>query len=266
MRRLDDVEITRAIVDTYMSGLLNNLELDVAIAGGGPAGLTAARNLAMKGYKVAVFDRKLSTGGGMWGGGMGFNIIVVQQEGKVILEEIGVRCTEYSPGYYTANSVESISTLISEACKAGVAIYNLFSVEDVMINKGRICGVVVTSSPIEIAELHVDPVCISAKYVVEATGHPLEVLNKVVKKTNIRLSTPSGGIEGERSMNAELGERALAENTIEIAPRLFVTGMAANAAMGSHRMGPVFGGMLLSGKLAADKIDTMLSNNQLGEL
>ncbi len=262
MKRLDDVEITRAIVDTYMSGLLDNLELDVAIAGGGPAGLTAARDLALRGYKVALFDRKLSTGGGMWGGGMGFNIIVVQEEGKVILEELGVHCSEYSPGYYTASSVESIATLVAEACRAGVTIYNLFSVEDVMINKGRICGVVVTSSPIEIAELHVDPVCISAKYVIEATGHPLEVLHKVVKKTDIKLATPSGGIEGERSMNADLGEKALAENTIEIAPGLFVTGMAANAAMGSHRMGPVFGGMLLSGRLAAEKIHrTLISDS-----
>ena len=67
MSKLSEVEITRAIVDTYMNSLLDNLELDVAVAGGGPAGLTAARELALKGHKVALFDRKLSTGGGMWG-------------------------------------------------------------------------------------------------------------------------------------------------------------------------------------------------------
>ncbi len=258
LSKLSEVEITRAIVDTYMSTLLDNLELDVAVCGGGPAGLTAARDLALKGHKVALFDRKLSTGGGMWGGGMGFNVIVVQEEGKKILEELGVRTSLYSPGYFTANSVESIATLIAEACRAGVTIYNLFSVEDVMIDHDRITGVVVTSSPIEIAGLHVDPVCISAKYVIEATGHPLEVLRTVVKKTGLRLRTPSGGIEGERSMNADMGERALAENTVEIVPGLFVTGMAANAAMGAHRMGPIFGGMLLSGRIAAVKIHTLL--------
>ena len=38
MSKLNDVEIARAIVDTYTNNLLNNLELDVAVAEGGPAG------------------------------------------------------------------------------------------------------------------------------------------------------------------------------------------------------------------------------------
>lgn len=256
--KLSEVKITRAIIDTYMTGLLDDLELDVAIAGGGPAGLIAARDLALKGRKIALFDRKLSPGGGMWGGGMGYNVIVVQEEGVRILDELEVKYSEHSPGYYVASSVETTSKLIADTCRAGASIYNLFTVEDVMIERGRICGVVVTSSPIEMAALHVDPVCISARFVIEATGHPLEVLHKVVSKTDLRLATPSGGIEGEKAMNAELGEKILADNTVEIAPGLFVAGMAANAAMGAHRMGAIFGGMLLSGKIAAEKIDKLL--------
>ena len=50
------------------------------------------------------------------------------------------------------------------------------SVEDVMINENRISGIVVIWAAIEIANLHVDPVSISAKYVLEATGHPQAVL------------------------------------------------------------------------------------------
>ena len=52
-------------------------------------------------------------------------------------------------------------------------------------------------------------------------------------------------------MWAEVGEQALIENTKEVYPGLIVAGMAANAVLGSPRMGPIFGGMLLSGRQAA---------------
>jgi len=54
------------------------------------------------------------------------------------------------------------------------------------------------------------------------------------------------------SMDAEKGEKQTVENTREAYPGLFVSGMAANAVFGGYRMGPVFGGMLLSGKRAAE--------------
>ena len=44
------------------------------------------------------------------------------------------------------------------------------------------------------------------------------------------------------------------ENTKEIFPGLFVSGMAANGVSGSFRMGPIFGGMLNSGKKVAELI------------
>jgi thiamine thiazole synthase len=258
--RINDVTISQAIIDTYNRNLLSDTELDVAVVGGGPAGLIAAHDLAKRGRKVAIFERKLSPGGGMWGGGIGYNILVVQEEGRKILDEFGIRHKEYAPGHYTANSVETTAALIHSACRAGASLYNLLSVEDVMISDNRISGVVIIWSAIEIAGLHVDPISVSAKFVLEATGHPLEVIRKVVKKCDLKLATPSGGIEGERSMNAELGERVLLDNTIEVAPGLYVAGMAANAVMGSFRMGPIFGGMLLSGRKAAEEMDMRLAS------
>ena len=40
---------------------------------------------AKAGKKVALFDRKLAPGGGMWGGAMMFNDIVVQEEAMPIV-------------------------------------------------------------------------------------------------------------------------------------------------------------------------------------
>ena len=59
-------------------------------------------------------------------------------------------------------------------------------------------------------------------------------------------------IRGEKSMWAEIGEKAIAENTGQVCPGLLVAGMAANAVFGSPRMGAIFGGMLLSGRKAAE--------------
>jgi thiamine thiazole synthase len=44
-------------------------------------------------------------------------------------------------------------------------------------------------------------------------------------------------------------------------PRLYVSGMASNGVSGGFRMGPIFGGMLLSGKKVADLIAQQLNND-----
>ena len=75
-----ETEISKGIIQTYFNKLEKNLQLDVAIVGGGPSGIVAAYYLAKAGLRVALFDRKLSPGGGMWGGAMMFNQVVIQQE------------------------------------------------------------------------------------------------------------------------------------------------------------------------------------------
>jgi thiazole biosynthesis enzyme len=257
---LRDEKITKAIVESYMKKFLENLDQDVVIAGAGPAGLTTAYYLAKKGYKVSIYERKLSIGGGMWGGGMMFNEIVVGDDGKKILDEFGIGSKKFDDGYYTADSVEAISTICSKAVKAGVKIFNCISVEDVMIDKGGVCGVVINWSSVDVAGLHVDPLSIRSKFIVEATGHPLEVLKILEKKVDGELYTKTGRIIGEKSMNADIGERTVVENTKEIFKNVYVVGMAANAAFGANRMGPIFGGMLLSGKKLADFLINRLEN------
>ena len=75
-----ETQVSKGIISTYFDKLQRNLDLDVAIVGGGPSGIVDAYYLAKAGLKVAQFDRKLSPGGGMWGGAMMFNQIVIQEE------------------------------------------------------------------------------------------------------------------------------------------------------------------------------------------
>ena len=65
--------VSAAIVSSFYQKLLDNLVVDVAVVGGGPSGLVAAKTLAERGYKTVVFERKLAPGGGVWGGGALFN-------------------------------------------------------------------------------------------------------------------------------------------------------------------------------------------------
>ena len=245
-----DIDITRLIVESFMQEFLQNIEIDVAIVGAGPSGLTAAYYLAKSGKKVVIFERKLSPGGGMWGGGIGYPIIVVKGA-EDILKEMGIKCIEKN-GYWIANSIEAVAKLVSNAIDAGAKIFNGMTVEDVMVKNERVCGVVINWTSIMEAKLHVDPVSIEAKFVIDATGHDCNVARIIEKKYGLK--TPTGKIEGEKAMWADEGERKTVENTGEVFPGLYVTGMAANAVMGAPRMGPIFGGMLLSGKKVAEMV------------
>jgi thiamine thiazole synthase len=258
--QLDDIVISRAITESYIKDFLAALDVDVSIVGAGPSGMTAAYYLARAGIRTVVFEKQLRVGGGMPGGGMMFNRIVVQAEGKKVLDEFGVGTQEYQKGYYIADALESVAALCSKAIQAGAKIFNLIGIEDVMIRENdRITGLVLNWSAVMMANLHVDPLSMRTRLVIDATGHACEVCQIVVRKLGARLATPSGGIMGERPMWAEVGERMLTENTREVYPGLIVAGMAANAVFGSPRMGPIFGGMLVSGKQAAEIALDLLS-------
>ncbi len=250
---LDEVTISKAITECFIKDFLDAMELDVAIGGAGPSGMTAAYYLAREGVKTAVFEKQLRVGGGMPGGGMMFSRIVVQEEGKKLLDEFDIKTREYENGYYVADALEAVSTICSKAIKAGARIFNLISIEDVMIREDdRVTGLVLNWSAVSLAGLHVDPLALRSKIVIDATGHASEICQIVVNKIGARLRTEAGKVMGEKPMWAEVGERSIIENTKEVYPGLIAAGMAANAVFGAPRMGPIFGGMLLSGKRAAE--------------
>lgn len=255
---IDDVEISRAIIESYYQEILEHLESDVIICGAGPSGLCASYYLSKQGFRVVVFERALKPGGGMPGGGMMFNKIVVQEESKPILDELGVNVTHYKKNYYVASSLETLGVLLSQAIKKGACVFNCISVEDVLICENTIHGVVINWSAAESAGLHVDPLTVRGKYVIDATGHSSEIASVVRRKSGAKLLTSTGDVIGEKSMWAEKGEEAILTNTKEIFPHLYVCGMAANAVFGGPRMGPIFGGMFLSGRKVAQLLGERL--------
>ncbi|MDP8255953.1 MAG: sulfide-dependent adenosine diphosphate thiazole synthase [Candidatus Alcyoniella australis] len=251
--------ISQAIVKSYFDKLLANLTVDVAIVGAGPAGLVAAHDLAAAGKKVAMFERKLAPGGGTWGGGMLFNEVVVQQEVLELLDEFGIGHRPAGDGLHTLDSVELAAGLIHGALKAGAKIFNAVSVEDIVFREGSVGGVVINWTPVQHMGLHVDPLVVTSKAVIDGTGHPSEVATLAARKAGIRLDTPSGAVMGEKPMWVESGEQSTVENTKQLYPGLYATGMAANNVSGGFRMGPIFGGMLRSGRKVAQMIVEDLS-------
>lgn len=251
--KLNEVTISRAILEEQHQAFLDHLEMDVAVVGGGPSGLVCAALLAEREIKCALIEKKLSIGGGMWGGGMMFPRIVVQKEAQRLFDRFGITYREFESGYYVAKSVEAISKLTAAACDAGVEFFNLTSVEDVMIRSdGRVSGLVINWSPIDMTGLHVDPLTVACTCTVDATGHDAAVARMIERR---------GGdlqVKGESFMWAERAESQILEHTREVFPGLFVAGMAANAVAGECRMGPIFGGMLLSGERAADLVAARL--------
>ena len=181
--------ISAAIVRQFSEKLLSNLIVDVAIVGGGPSALVAAKHMADAGLKVAIFERKLAPGGGTWGGGMLFNEVVVQESAVHILKEFGIRHQpiEGNPGYYTLDSVEMASALIYGAVHAGAKIFNAMSVEDIVFKDGKVNGLVINWTPVERLGMHVDPLTVIASAVLDGTGHPSEIMHLACEKAQIKL-------------------------------------------------------------------------------
>ncbi|MCD6350550.1 MAG: thiazole biosynthesis protein [Armatimonadetes bacterium] len=261
---LQETAITRAIMESFVEDFGNSLDLDCAIVGAGPSGLTAARLIARQGFKVAVFERELHVGGGMWAGGMLFPRIVIEPQARRLFDEIGVTLKEWKEGYLVADAVEAVARSTTAALDAGALIWVGLNAEDVVIREeDRIAGLVINWHAVDEAGLHVDPMGVLARVVIDASGHDASICRTVLRKVpGARMDSPDGTVPGEKPMWATKGENVLVANTREVYPGLIVAGMAANAVAGGERMGAVFGGMLLSGEKAAQLVVEKLSSPQ----
>ncbi|MFA5008003.1 MAG: FAD-dependent oxidoreductase, partial [Candidatus Omnitrophota bacterium] len=58
--KLDEIKISKAIIEAFNKKLIDALDVDVAIVGAGPAGMVCGYYLAQAKKKVVLFERKLS--------------------------------------------------------------------------------------------------------------------------------------------------------------------------------------------------------------
>jgi len=246
-KSLSEKDVTLSIFESFFKYLEECVESDCIVVGGGPAGLMCARELSLQGKKVVLIERNNYLGGGFWMGGYLMNKITVGKEAKDILEEMGVSLYSIKEDIYVADSILACSSLIKKTLEAGVKVLNMTYVEDVILKSKRVCGVVINWTPVQFLPSPVkclDPVALESKVVVDATGHEAQVCNKLSSRGLL-------SVKGEGPMWVDVSEKAVVEYTGEVFKGLVVCGMAVCSVFGLPRMGPIFGGMLLSGKKAS---------------
>ena len=242
-------DITRAIVAEFAKQFEEYVESDCIIIGSGPSGLMAGRDLANAGKKVFIIERNNYLGGGFWIGGYLMNKVTIRHPAERILDELGVPYKAVSEGLFVADGPHACSKLIAAACDSGVKFANMTVFDDLVLREdGRVFGAVINWTPISALPREitcVDPVAIESSIVIDATGHDAQVVRKLEERGLIKT-------KGFGAMWVERSEDLIIEHTGEVYPGLIVTGMAVSTTYGLPRMGPTFGGMLLSGKVAAE--------------
>ncbi|MBU1007422.1 MAG: sulfide-dependent adenosine diphosphate thiazole synthase [Candidatus Omnitrophica bacterium] len=249
-----EAKITKAILREFAGWFEEYIISDVIIVGGGPSGLMAAKDLANDGIKTLIIESNNYLGGGFWIGGYLMNTLTFRAPSDKILDELKIPYKKAEEGLFTADGPNACSKLISAACDAGAKMLNMTRFDDVVMRKERVEGAVINWSPIASLPRQIkclDPVSLEAKVVIDATGHDAYVCKSLEEKGIIKIKTCG-------PMDANTSEDLIVEKTGEIYPGLIVCGMSVSAAYGIPRMGPTFGGMLVSGRKAAKIAKTLL--------
>ncbi len=261
-------DVSRVIIEGFAKDLLEYTRTDAIIVGSGPAGLIAAKYLAQENVKTLIVERNIYGGGGFWQGGYLFPKTVVEAPAHEILAEMGIELEEAKPGLYVADSFIVVAKLLAHVAECGAKLLNSTYVDDIIYKDGRVSGVVVNWFPItQMPEFItcMDPIALESKVVIDATGHEAnlafrvkEIQDDIPQPSEYELQgakanpEPSERKRQHKAMNVTEAERLVVEHTQEVYPGLVICGMACASFFRLPRMGPIFGGMLKSGKKAAE--------------
>lgn len=246
-KEVSEAKITRAILKEFTAWFEDYITSDVIIVGAGPSGLMAGRDLANAGCKTLIVEANNYLGGGFWIGGYLMNTLTFRAPSQDILKELNIPHKEVEDGLFTASGPNACSKLISAACDAGVKILNMTKFDDVVLRNKRVEGTVINWTPVSALPRQitcVDPVALESKIVIDATGHDAHVCKSLERRNIVKLADYG-------PMDVNNSENMVVEKTGEIYPGLLVTGMSVATAYGIPRMGPTFGGMLVSGRKVA---------------
>ncbi len=257
-QKVSEAKISKAIVSEFMKWFEDYIISDAVVVGGGPSGLMAARDLAQKGFKTLVVESNNYLGGGFWIGGYLMNTLTFRAPAEKILEELKIPHKEIEDGLFVTAGPQACARLISAACDAGVKILNMTKFDDVVHRNKRVEGVVINWTPVSALPRQitcVDPISLEARVVIDATGHDAVVCRALERRNLLKLADFG-------PMDVNSSEDLVVEKTGQIYPGLIVAGMAVSTTFGLPRMGPTFGGMLLSGRKAGEEAIKTLSQNK----
>jgi len=263
--RYNEGDLAKLIVKKSMERLSEIVDVDVLIVGAGFAGLTAAWLLALNKFRVLIVDESLRLAG--MGGSTPIVLpVALIEEGEAveIAKDTGIRLYSGLSGIYVVDPSEALLKICVKALDAGANLWLGIKIEDV-ITRGRgdelrVTGALVnTALPLDDRE-GTNPLYIWARAVIDATDYECCVVRTLVKKhPEIKLEVP-----GASSGNVWVGEKEIIEKTGMVVPGLYVAGLSVAELYNANRVGPLIGGLIISGRKVAVQVASDLRAEALG--